>query len=273
MNGRGKQLASCRLANGQARLRGMSEFGGVLTAVGLWALAICGGPFSGATWASGPDDRPPNGKPTAHERREIEGWSVQVDGRLLAAPQVDLGQRALRLLADRLYEIALITPAEQLERLRAVPIWLDLSHGELQSMQYHPDAGWLKSHGYSEELARCVHIPRAELFASPRHHRQQPWAVLHELAHAYHDRELTFEEPRIKLAWQRTVDAGKWKEVLHIDGGQRRHYALTNQMEFFAELSESYFGLNDFYPFQRAELQRDEPELHALLVEIWGKLP
>ena len=30
-----------------------------------------------------------------------------------------------------------------------------------------------------------------------------------------------------------------------------RHYALTNHKEFFAEMSEAYFGMNDFFPFNR----------------------
>jgi hypothetical protein len=36
-------------------------------------------------------------------------------------------------------------------------------------------------------------------------------------------------------------------------------------------MSESYFGKNDFYPFDREELQKAEPELFKLLEEIWGK--
>jgi hypothetical protein len=44
-------------------------------------------------------------------------------------------------------------------------------------------------------------------------------------------------------------------------------------MEFFAEMSESYFGKNDFSPFDAEELKREEPELFQLLVEIWGGVP
>jgi hypothetical protein len=33
------------------------------------------------------------------------------------------------------------------------------------------------------------------------------------------------------------------------------------------------FGQNDFYPFNRAELQRDEPEIFKLLAKIWGPIP
>jgi hypothetical protein len=49
-----------------------------------------------------------------------------------------------------------------------------------------------------------------------------------------------------------------------------RHYALTNAKEFFAEFTETFFGVNDFFPFNRAELKINEPEIHALMVEIWS---
>jgi hypothetical protein len=61
--------------------------------------------------------------------------------------------------------------------------------------------------------------------------------------------------------------------VLHIDGRRTRHYALTDQKEFFAEMSEAYFGMNDFFPFNRAELQEAEPDLLELLRNIWGPAP
>ncbi len=42
-------------------------------------------------------------------------------------------------------------------------------------------------------------------------------------------------------------------------------------MEFFAEMTESFFGVNDFYPFNHlAELKEAEPELFQLLTDIWG---
>jgi hypothetical protein len=34
-------------------------------------------------------------------------------------------------------------------------------------------------------------------------------------------------------------------------------------------MTESFFGVNDFYPFNRAELKEAEPELFALLSQIW----
>jgi len=45
----------------------------------------------------------------------------------------------------------------------------------------------------------------------------------------------------------------------------------NNHKEYFAELSEAYFGTNDMYPFVRAELMKHDPEAHALLKKLWGQ--
>ena len=91
---------------------------------------------------------------------------------------------------------------EPLAKLQAVTIVLDLTHGELRAMQYHPDAGWLEAHGYATNLEKCVHIPDAADLPTPRNINEQPWVVLHELAHAYHDQVLGFDEPRIREAYE-----------------------------------------------------------------------
>ena len=213
-------------------------------------------------------------KPTSRTERVIVGWTVRIDDRLLAAPDQALGERALKLLDARLTDIANVVAPGPLAELRKVPIVLDLSHGKLTSMQYHPSADWLTGNGYSAELARCVHIPVAARFVDPRHQHIQPWCVLHELAHSYHDRVLGFDEPRIKAVWEHYVASGHGDSVLYTGNAKRqRHYALTDHKEFFAEMSEAYFGVNDFFPFTHPELREAEPETYALLAEIWGPIP
>ena len=211
--------------------------------------------------------------PTAHTTRHIEGWKVRVDDRLLKGDGAALGERALKLLNARLVAITFVVPEKALAKLRAITIELDLDYAGLHPMQYHPDAGWLKSHGYSENLAKCVHIPEAEDFLSPFENHRMPWVVLHELAHGFHDQVLGFDEPRVKAAWEKFRDSGKYASVLTSPGYTREHYGITTQQEFFAEMTESYFGSNDFYPFVTGELKQAEPEIFALMAEIWGALP
>ncbi len=215
----------------------------------------------------------PHPLPTAHTNRNIEGWNVRVDDRLLHGEAAPTGERALKLLTARLVAITIVVPEKSLAKLRAITIELDLDYGDLHVMQYHPNAGWLKGHGYSEALAKCVHIPEAEAFLSPYENHRMPWVVLHELAHGFHDQVIGFEEPRVTAAWKKFCDSGKYKSVLTSPGHMREHYGLTNQKEFFAEMTEAYFGSNDFYPFVTGELKQAEPDIFSLLEEIWGPLP
>jgi hypothetical protein len=209
-------------------------------------------------------------KPTSRTTQVIEGWTVRIDERLLSPPHDALGKRAFALLEAKLVDIVSVMAPEPLEKCRKVTIVMDLTHGGLTSMQYHPSADWLKGNGYAADLAKCVHIPVAERFANARHNFIQPWCVLHELAHAYHDQVLDFENPRVKQVWDKYVAADRGARVLKIDGVKVRHYAMTNHKEFFAEMSEAYFGTNDFFPFVHGELKESEPETFALLREIWG---
>ncbi len=208
-------------------------------------------------------------KPTSHTDRKLEGWTIRVDDRLLKGPDEALGTRALRFLEGKLSDIKVVVPEDKLKKLQAVIIVLDLSHGKLGSMQYHPSAGWLKANGYSTDLEKCVHIPRAADLPTKRNINEQPWVILHELAHAYHDQVLGFDEPRIKEAYEKYKKSGRGDKTLLFNGKRVKHYALTNHKEFFAEMTEAYFGVNDFFPFNRAELKEAEPEIHALLTIIW----
>ena len=238
----------------------------VLTLLALPALAA-----DEPTTRPTPAPQPP--LPTSHTVKQVEGWTVRVDDRLLTGDGSALGERAVKLLTARLVAIAVVVPEGPLARLREVPIQLDLTHGALRAMQYHPSAGWLTSHGYSEQRAKCVHIPDARAFCSPFENHRQPSAVLHELAHAYHDRVLGFADARVLAAWRRFRDGGKYKAVLTSPGPVREHYGLTDEKEFFAEMTESYLAVNDFYPFVAGELKQAEPEVFELMSQIWGPLP
>ena len=209
-------------------------------------------------------------QPTSRSVHEIEGWKVRVDDRLTGdSPDAVTGTRALRFLEAKLVEIKAVVPPDRLKDLQEVTIVLDLNCGDLGAMQYHPDAGWLKAHGFPTELAKCVHLPRAADLPTRRNINEQPWVILHELAHAFHDQKLDFDEPRIKAAYEQFKQSGHGDKALLYNGKRVKHYGLTDQKEFFAEMTESYFGVNDFFPFNHAELQEAEPELFQLLTEIW----
>lgn len=204
--------------------------------------------------------------------RNIEGWRVHVEPALIEGEHREEGGRALRMLADHLNRISILLREQELRKMQNLEIWIEHEHPRLKAMQYHPSKDWLVSHGHDPRLAKKVHITRARSLLSRSQMLKHPMVVLHELAHAYHDRVLGFDHPGIIDAFKKAKASGIYEKVLLYTGKKVRHYGLTNHKEYFAEGTESYFYRNDFYPFVRAELEEYDPKFHDLLVEIWGPL-
>lgn len=198
----------------------------------------------------------------------VEGWKVLVYRKFQEETQRELGDKTLKLLERQLYDIGRAVPAAALAKLRAVPIWVEVAHPRHPCMCYHTSADWLREHGMNPKKAGAVEIANAKNFLIWT--LDQPWMVLHELAHAYHDQVLGFENVEVKACFDRAVTAKNYETVLDCKGRKRRHYALTNAKEYFAEASEAYFGTNDFFPFVRAELKQHDPAMFELLAKLWG---
>ena len=93
--------------------------------------------------------------------------------------------------------------------------------------------------------------------------------ILHELAHAYHDQVIGYDNPKIKAAYQEAMRSKLYEDVLRNNGNRERAYAMNNDQEYFAESTEAFFGTNDFYPFVRAELKKHDVVMFQLLKELW----
>ena len=204
--------------------------------------------------------------------QEIEGWTIAVDQQLLKGEHRDVGQKALKALANHLQRVTYIVPEEQLKQLKELRIWVDLSHPVLKSMQYHPDRGWLIAHDHDPRLVKHVHIPQARQLFAPHMWAKHPYVVLHELAHSFHDQVLSFDNKDVIEVFNAAKEKGIYEEVLLYTGKKVRHYGLNNHKEYFAESTEAYFGVNDFYPFVRAELIEHDPSMFSLMEKFWGKV-
>ncbi len=231
------------------------------------ALLLAAALLAGAPALPQPRKPKPFVPTTEYVDRKIEGWTVRVN-RKLVGEQKELGERALRLLDLKLYDVRRAVPAAAAARLQSVPIWLGVDDGHAPCAEYHPSREWLRENGYNPDKAKGVEIGNASRFLEWS--RDQPAMVLHELAHAYHDQVLGHEHAGIRAAFRKAEAGGGYQSVLHVSGRTERAYALTNPQEYFAEASEAFFGTNDFYPFVRAELQRHDPDAVRVLAEAWG---
>lgn len=197
--------------------------------------------------------------------RRIEGWTVRVEKSLDDHPRK---AEAIQLLKTKLQGIAGVVPPPALPKLRKVTLWL--SRNSARGAAYHPSADWLKANGRVVEMERCIEIQNIDDFIDWSD--EQPMMMLHELAHAWHHQvaEGSYENPVIRDAFEAAEASGKYEAVRYYDGQIRRHYALTNRMEYFAECTEAYFGKNDFQPFKRKALKSFDLQGYRMVRSVWG---
>ncbi len=208
--------------------------------------------------------------------RDLAGFKVRVHGDLTRDEPV-LRDEVLATLERDLRMIRRTLSNDAVMMLgREVTFWVELQGRKVdggmsgRGMCYHASAPWLAAHGILVDKTGGVEICRAADFIPWR--GNQPWMVLHELAHAYHARLPAWALPYITRAYERAKAAGTYEAVaynLAKPGETRRAYALNNDREYFAELTEAYFGRNDFGPYDRGELRALDPEGCAMIERVW----
>ncbi len=202
-----------------------------------------------------------------YTKLEIAGFTV------LASPAVMVDKKAadqaLGLLDTKLKEIKRIVPGAAFDKLVGVKIWVERDNPDNKGAVYHPSAGWLKDHGYNLDKEKSVEIGNIRNFVDWAT-RTQPMMILHELAHAYHHQFVGHGEVKVRTAFESATKSGAYDKVMFVSGGEKKAYAMTNVMEYFAESSEAYFGVNDFYPFDRWQLLAVDKSMYEALVSAWG---
>lgn len=172
----------------------------------------------------------------------------------------------LRLMSERI-------PTAALGRLRSVPIVVSFGlpasgtfDGKLPV--YHRSGAWLKSQGFDAAREGVVELCDVETYLDYRD--AQPFLIVHEFAHALY---ATLDDVSpVADAYDRAILSGAYDDVRKVGtfGTRQRAYALTSAGEYFAETSEAFFGLNDFYPFTVDDLATADPIGLAVVSAAWG---
>ncbi len=204
--------------------------------------------------------------PAKYETQILHGFAVFVNQELLAHPEE--AAPTLKELKKQLAAIVRALPARPLKALREVPIRLERDETN-KTAAYYGWGAWQKDRN-PRLTAGMVVLANARLFVEWSQDAQ-PWMVLHELAHAYHHRVLGEHHAGVEAAYEQAMSRKLYESVAHVKGGKVKAYATTNKMEYFAELTEAYFGKNDMYPFIRAELKEHDPVGFQLMQQAWEK--
>jgi dipeptidyl-peptidase-4 len=157
--------------------------------------------------------------------------------------------------------------------MQAVPLWFNPEYPGLRPLaEYHPGAEWLRAHGRSTKLLKGIEFYNIKKFREEI--ERMPSLALHELSHAFHDQELSYDQPDIIAAYKKAKASGKYDLVERRHGSGETNTkemanAMSNHTEYFAECTEAFFLRNDFYPFNREDLHNHDPEMEQVLIRLW----
>lgn len=175
---------------------------------------------------------------------------------------------------------------------QSTPIWLNktLRYGpksnpvDERKAMFHPVDGvvWLKNNGLSVEKAGSVEICNADDYIQCRGYWGPGGLLLHEFSHAYHNKFCPegYDCPDVIQAFKTAMQKRLYEKVkVHGPQGANgpiKHYACTNHMEFFAELSvalhwkEDDQEYNKWFPFNFMQLLSHDRETCFALEKLWN---
>lgn len=207
---------------------------------------------------------------SAYSVENIDGFSLFISPE--AAKHEPKLQELRTELKAQLLSISESLPASAIQKLRTTRIWIEWQVKNNSAAEFHLSKEWLADNNYNPDKFRSIEINNTSNFISWSA-SNQPSMLLHELAHAYLASTTQHNQQLVDSAYKSTVKSKRYENVAYADGQNTRAYALNNSNEYFAELTEAFFGRNDFYPFIRSDLEKHDPEGYDLMLLLWGVSP
>jgi acetyl esterase/lipase len=201
---------------------------------------------------------------TSYTVKTLASWQVYVHNALLPGGEhAETGAAAMKRLTDAMVRVKTWIPADPQAKLLKVKIWLEVNstkgpHGGTSAYQYHPGLDWLIDMDFNPDKHKCVEFGNAASLAKGSDDSSAN-VLLHELAHAYHDQILSFDNPDVLAAHKRAREEGKYPPGDWVVGADHK--------EFFAGVTTRYFGTKE----ERDAVGQRDPILERFLLKTWGK--
>ena len=203
-----------------------------------------------------------------YKKQSIIGFTVLIHPDVLV--HGDDTKQLLIELKSQLEGINEVVPQPQLSSLKNMKIWVEWLANDKGIAEFHESRQWLRNNGYNLEKEFGIEIKNTRNFVKWSR-LEQPWVIMHELAHGYHNRVLGNDYAVIEAAYRHALMTKLYQAVPHINisRGKINAYAIKNSREYFAELTEAYFGKNDFFPFNRQELAAYDVIGFRMMQGVW----
>jgi hypothetical protein len=222
--------------------------------------------------------------PAGWETHTIAGFQVLFSPALLRDETSSV--RARQFMYDHLDAVTRFVPPTALQHLRRVRLWLDLdASGNSRALAFYksPPSTFTASPsdrppehnfgygGFHRAMLLGIVFPNIVDAIEISGASQAPMIVLHELAHAYHHQVLGMWNPDIKQTYEAAKAKGLYRDVSFWSGNIAPvGYAMSNEREYFAGLTEAYFGQNAQNPFGANELKSRDPDGFRLAERAWN---
>lgn len=230
-------------------------------------------PAQPATPASPSTSSPSDAPPPGYSSRRLAGFTVFVHDEVIAHPAV--AEVLLARVEASLTDIGARMGARR-AAVAGVRVWIEWTRHQPERArgvaEFHRSREWLQANGYDPAKAQSIEINDARAYLDVTA-RAQPFVLLHEFAHALDALSLGDGVPALTAAFEAARRSGRYDAVARAGGATGRAYALVDAHEYFAELTEAYLGVNDFFPFVREQLRDHDPDGFALLTRVWGPQP
>ena len=200
-----------------------------------------------------------------YHRITLEGRAIHIEKTLVDNndPRVF---PVLRVLGEKLREVKKLLPKHHYKTLENVPIWISKNSGE------HAEFYFFERRIYKGErnpdMLNGIEFQNIDNLLE--HFEQSPMLVIHELAHAFH--KINYED--IDEQIMDAFNNARWENLyedlkLGRDLTRYKMYASHSPFEYFSELTEAYFGINDYFPHSRKELRKHDPVGYKMIKSIW----
>lgn len=209
-----------------------------------------------------------------YTKMDYLGFVIQVQTSALAdhAAETNLALDKVKADLDAIvndYELA----GDVLDSLRQIPFFIDWMTSISSPARFHASRNWLVNNGYILEKLNSIEISNVQSFLYFTE-LNSPNLLLHEIAHLYHLTTLTVHYEPIYEAFVNARETGLYNSVDYYSGNDiyvenREALATTDQLNYFAELTEAYFGVNDYFPHHREQLREHDPQGFAVIEEVW----
>ena len=207
----------------------------------------------------------------------IDGHPVWINNEFISK-KPELLKKVLATLEEDLKQLDRDMASPAREAIRSTALWLELetkASGMIsgKGAVYHPSKSWLIKHGKEPAMLNGIQICSAKNYLKWRNGKVG-MTVLHELAHAYYH-VLKKGKKQVKETYKLAKRGGKYNKVGYMNSEKKsgdlfKAYAMGNEHEYFAELSEAYFGCNDYFPYNREQLKKHDPAGYQMVHKIWN---